>query len=86
LRTKTSFTISNIFETISIRKYDGRIDDVYKIKNTDCRIFAFVIDGAFAVQNRMMQAIDGLALWNVDEKEFEASSNEATIVFMECEM
>ena len=39
LRTKTSFTISNIFETISIRKYDGRIDDVYKIKNTNNSIF-----------------------------------------------
>jgi len=68
---------------LSIGKYDGRAEDLYKLSNQSNSVFAFVIEGAFEVQNRLLHARDGLALWNVQEVEFEALSNEAIILFTE---
>lgn len=35
------------------------------------------------MQNRLLEARDGLGLWNVDEIEFEALSNEAVLLILE---
>lgn len=66
-----------------IGKYEGREEAVYQLKNPDNGIFVFIIEGAFEVQNRLMEARDGLSLRNLEELEFEALSNDAIILIME---
>jgi redox-sensitive bicupin YhaK (pirin superfamily) len=66
-----------------IGKYSGRQEDVYHLKNPDHAVFIFIIEGAFEVQNRLLEARDGLSLWNLDELEFEALSNDAILLIIE---
>jgi redox-sensitive bicupin YhaK (pirin superfamily) len=66
-----------------IGKYGGRKEDIYHLKNPDHAVFVFIIEGAFEVQNRLMEARDGLSLGNLDELEFEALSNDAIILILE---
>lgn len=64
-----------------IGQFDGRTEGVVPVLEPDKGLFAFVIEGAFEVQNRLMHARDGLALWSLEEVEFEALSNDALILF-----
>jgi len=66
-----------------IGKYGGREEGIYKLKNPENGIFVFIIEGAFEVQNRLMESRDGLSLWNPEELEFEALSNDAIILILE---
>lgn len=66
-----------------IGKYEGRQDDVYFPKNTANQAFIFIIEGAFEVQNRLLEKRDGLSLRNVKEIEFEALSDNAIILILE---
>lgn len=66
-----------------IGKYSGRSEYLYQLKNPENGIFVFIIEGAFEVQNRLMEARDGLSLRNLDELEFEALSNDAIILILE---
>lgn len=72
--------------TISIGKYSGRKDDIYKLQNPKHGVFAFVISGAFEFQNRLLHAGDGLSLWEVEEIDFEALSNDALVLILEIEL
>jgi len=67
----------------SIGKYHGRQESVYKLSDARNGLFAFVIQGAFEVQYRLLHPRDGLALWEAPEVEWEALSNEAIILVME---
>ena len=69
--------------SIHIGKFDGRKEGVYRLKDPGKGVFIFVIEGAFEVQNRLLQGRDGLALWNSAEIEFESLSNEAIILLLE---
>lgn len=64
-------------------KFGGREDSIYQLKNTANGIFAFVIEGAFEFQNRLLHPRDGLALWNVSEIDFEALSTDAILLVFE---
>lgn len=64
-------------------KYDGREEGVYEVKNAGNCLYVFVIEGAFEVDNKLMEARDGLAIWNADEIEFEALSNDAMLLVFE---
>ena len=66
-----------------IGKYKGREEGCYKLSNADGGLFVFIIEGAFEVQGRLLHQRDGLALWNVNEVDFEALSNDAIILFLE---
>ncbi|MCF0043690.1 pirin family protein [Dyadobacter fanqingshengii] len=68
-----------------IGKYQGRKDGLYISKNPANCIFIFIIEGAFEVQNRLLEKRDGLSLKNVPEVEFEALSNDAIILILETE-
>ncbi|AEV99001.1 hypothetical protein A4D02_10610 [Niastella koreensis] len=67
----------------SIGKYNGREESVYKLSQLQNGLFAFVIQGAFEVQYRLLHPRDGLALWEASEIELEALSNDAIILVME---
>nr|WKN35733.1 hypothetical protein K4G66_25530 [Tunicatimonas sp. TK19036] len=66
-----------------IGTFVGRGTGSYLVKNASAGVFAFVVDGVFEVQDRLVQSRDGLALWDVPEVEFEALSQEAVILFIE---
>ena len=74
---------------MAIGQYNGRNEGVYQLKTPKNGLFAFVIEGAFEVQNRLLEKKDGLALWNLAgdaEIEFEALSNNAIILFIEVQL
>lgn len=66
-----------------IGQFTGRSEGVFKVKNPKNGVFVFIIEGAFEVQNRLLESRDGLALTNVELLEFEALSNDAVLIFIE---
>ncbi|MGZ8556779.1 MAG: pirin family protein [Chitinophagaceae bacterium] len=69
--------------SISLGKFKGRGETTYQIKNTKSGLYVFVIEGAFEVQGTLLHARDGLALWETEEVEMEALSNDAIILLLE---
>ncbi len=66
-----------------IGKFKGREEATYPLRNLNNRVFIFVLEGAFEVQNRLLHARDGLSLMNIEAVEFEALSNDAIILLIE---
>ncbi len=66
-----------------IGQYEGRKESVYRVKKRQNGVFVFVIEGVFEVQNRLLQARDGLSLVGVDAVELEALSNNAVVILLE---
>lgn len=56
---------------------------IHHVNSNKKGVFAFVIEGAFEIQGRLLEAKDGLALWNDNEIEMEALSNGAIILLIE---
>src|SRR5689334_3310764 len=78
-----SIPVSDTPFKYGIGKYGGREESLYQLSNTGNGLFAFVIQGAFEVQYRLLHPRDGLALWEADAVEWEALSNEAIILVIE---
>ncbi len=64
-------------------KFDGRAEAVHKLASPENGFFVFVLEGAFEVQYRLLETRDSLALWNFEEAEIEALSNNAIILAIE---
>lgn len=64
-------------------KFNGRSEATYAPHHPDASLFITVVEGAFEVQNRLLETRDSLGLMNVDELEFEALSNEAILLVLE---
>lgn len=67
---------------VSLGRFDGRQEAIYKLNAVTEQLFAFVIAGAFEVEGRLMHEKDGLALWETNEIELEALSNGALILLL----
>lgn len=67
---------------LSIGRFAGRQEVVYPLEK-GASFFAFVLAGAFEVQGRLLHEKDGLALWDTEEVELEALSNNALLVVIE---
>lgn len=65
-----------------IGQYDGREEGIFTSWSPDHSAFIFVIEGAFEVQNRLLERRDGLALGNAEAVEFEALSNGAILLII----
>jgi len=63
--------------------FDGRRETIYKLKDPANGLFLFVINGAFEVQGRLLEERDGLALWNTNEADMEALSENAILLVFE---
>ncbi|WP_217604547.1 hypothetical protein [Chitinophaga sp. GbtcB8] len=63
-----------------IGKFNGRAEAVHSLAAPDQGLFVFVLEGAFEVQYRLLNARDGLALWDIREVELEALSNDAIVI------
>ena len=68
---------------VSIAKMEGRKELVYNLAKPGNGLFAFIIEGAFEVQYRLLESRDGLALWSMKEIEIEALSNDAIILLID---
>lgn len=66
-----------------IGQYDGRAEGIFTSWNSHHSTFIFVIEGAFEVQNRLLERRDGLALGNAEAVEFEALSNGAILLVID---
>lgn len=64
-----------------IGKYQGRKGGSLGF-GVNYDVFIFLIEGAAEVQNRLLHARDGLALWNANEIEFEALSREVILLIL----
>lgn len=73
----------DFFIKLSIGKFDGRAETAYQLTSPENRLFAFIVQGAFEVANRLLEDRDGLALWNTEQIELEALSNQAMILIIE---
>ena len=71
------------FFKVSIGMFAGRQEIIYRSTLAGNGVFAFVIQGAFEVQNRLVEARDGIALWNLPELEAESLSNDAIMLLIE---
>lgn len=68
---------------LHIGQYQGRAEGIYIPRDATKGIFAFVIHGAFEIENRLLEPRDAIALWNTPEITFEALSNDAIVLFIE---
>lgn len=68
--------------SISIGIFSLRSESTYYLKKNG-GVFAFVINGAFEFQNRLLETRDSLALWEHSEIEFEALSENAILLVIE---
>lgn len=69
--------------SLHLGKFDGRKEATYPLKKKDSLIFTFVLAGAFEVEGRLLHEKDSLALWELEEVELEALSNNALILVLE---
>lgn len=67
---------------LHIGRFGGRQEAVYPVKPGH-QLFAFVLSGAFELQNRLLHERDGLALWDTNTIEAEALSNDAVLLLLE---
>ena len=66
-----------------IGKLDGRMEATHHLLSETNGVMAFVVQGAFEVENRLLESRDGLAPWNTATVELEALSNDAIILLLE---
>lgn len=64
-------------------QFDGREEAWLTRRNPESGFFVFVIEGAYEVQNRLLEKGDALSLMHVETLELEALSNGAIILVME---
>ena len=63
--------------------YDGRKEGTFTLMNTDNGVFVFVINGAFEIENRLLEAKDGLAVQKTETIEWESLSQNAMLLVIE---
>jgi quercetin 2,3-dioxygenase len=68
---------------ILIGKVAGREELLYQLQDKRNGLFVYVIEGAFEVKDRLLHARDGLALWEINEADAEALSNDAILLLIE---
>jgi len=64
-------------------QYGGRMEDEFEMKSPERGIFVFIVQGAFEVQNRLLEKGDALSLLYLETLEFEALSEGAIILVVE---
>lgn len=63
--------------------YKGRTKSGYTLKHPGNGLFAYVINGAFEIEERLMEHRDGLALWNIKSISFESLSEFGILLLLE---
>lgn len=63
--------------------YQGRAKGRYMLKDPSKGVFVYIINGAFEVEERLMEYRDGLSLWNAASVDFESLSESGILLMME---
>lgn len=63
--------------------YDGRKEGVYTVSQKNRSVFGMVINGAFELQNRLLETRDALLIADTETIEFEALSENALLILLE---
>ncbi|UEG52114.1 hypothetical protein LLH06_14200 [Mucilaginibacter daejeonensis] len=63
--------------------FAGRKETVCQLSGSSSVLFAFVMNGAFEIQGRLLHKGDGLALWDTTETDIEALSENAVLLTFE---
>ncbi|HWB64762.1 MAG TPA: hypothetical protein VG603_14700 [Chitinophagales bacterium] len=64
--------------------YDSRVKGTMKLDKDDGSVFAYIINGSFEIDGRLMEYRDGLFEWGLAETEFEALSATAILLLIDC--
>ena len=83
IRNKLNFIDSGFSFPGFIGVFDGREVGRYILKDQNNGIFGMVINGAFEFQNRLIENRDAILIWDIEELEFEALTENAIILFFE---
>lgn len=67
-------------------RLDKNVQQSYTIKKSDNGVYAFVLNGSFSINGIGVQQRDGLGIWNTNELQLEALSQDAEILLMEVPM
>jgi len=80
-------TITTLIEYEEIKLSTGlfhaREEGIYKLNTKQNGVFAFVLNGAFEFQNRLLENKDALTIWEIDEIEFEALTQNSLLIIIE---
>lgn len=78
------FPVSQVLEIPNFTGiYDGRAQGIYNLKEPGKALFVMVLNGAFEFQNRLLENRDALLLWDIDNVDYEALSEDALLFIME---
>jgi hypothetical protein len=84
---KTKDTLTTLFTTEHVKcqigKFSGRKNVELTLRNAARGAFAFVLEGAFEVEDRVLHQKDGLAISTASKISFEALSNDAILLMIE---
>jgi hypothetical protein len=75
--------LDNPYFKIHFGVLDGRTEATFSPNNTKNTVISFVINGAFEIQNRLLESRDSLVLWDIAELELESLSENAIILILE---
>lgn len=68
---------------LSAGVFEGREEVIYKMQSPESSFYAFIIKGAFRIEGRLLDARDGLAIWDRENVEIEALDNNAIVLMLE---
>ena len=68
---------------LNMGNFEGRKEAMYSLKTATNAIFAYVLQGAFEVNNRLLETGEALCCWNTDRVEVEALSGNAYLLLLE---
>jgi quercetin 2,3-dioxygenase len=66
---------------VFIGKFEGRKEGLLSVNESE-KVFVFVINGVFEVEDRLLETRTGLTLWNTQYIEFEALAVDNIILFL----
>ena len=71
------------FSILNLGQFTGRTEAAYTRSKPDKSFFVYVIQGAFEVEERLLEAGEAIYLWDQKELELEALSNNAYLLVLE---
>ncbi|MGV3766016.1 MAG: pirin family protein [Chitinophagaceae bacterium] len=67
-------------------RFDKDVDTTYSIKKEGNGVYAFILKGDFTINGYELNQRDGLGIWNVDQLDIKANSEDAEILLMDVPM
>jgi hypothetical protein len=80
------FTASGAGKHIHVGIYDSRTKDHLLLRPGSDSIYTYIINGSFDFEDRLMEYRDGLFQWDLKQVDFEALSDTAVLLTIECSL